>query len=312
MQRFKRILVAATPGRLARSTIRLADELARTNDATLTVMDVVAPLRPWQKSINVDGQVVDIEKALFADRARSLRDLVDDAGAEAAEVVVGQGEPFLQVIRRVLIHDHDLVMLGVAVDVDRGDNRLSSGVMHVLRKCPVPVWVLRDRTEEPLRVLALVDPDPDEPVRDRLADLVMTLSTSLASRYGAELHVGNAWRLEGESALRSSPYVGLPGDVVDAMVLQAQITQRGRLLDFAARHGAVRDDVAVHLVAGAARDALPRLAARLRVGLIVMGTVGRTGLRGLIMGNTAETILRSVDCSVLAVKPDGFVSPVTA
>jgi hypothetical protein len=28
------------------------------------------------------------------------------------------------------------------------------------------------------------------------------------------------------------------------------------------------------------------------------------------MGNTAETILRSVRCSVLAVKPEGFVTPV--
>jgi nucleotide-binding universal stress UspA family protein len=42
-----------------------------------------------------------------------------------------------------------------------------------------------------------------------------------------------------------------------------------------------------------------------------MGTVSRTGIRGLIIGNTAETILRSVRCSVLAVKPEGFVTPVT-
>lgn len=41
-----------------------------------------------------------------------------------------------------------------------------------------------------------------------------------------------------------------------------------------------------------------------------MGRVARTGLSGLFMGNTAETVLRSVDCSVLALKPDGFVSPV--
>ena len=52
------------------------------------------------------------------------------------------------------------------------------------------------------------------------------------------------------------------------------------------------------------------MARRLGVGLIVMGTVARTGLSGLFMGNTAEEILRSVDCSVLAVKPEGFVTPV--
>jgi len=40
-----------------------------------------------------------------------------------------------------------------------------------------------------------------------------------------------------------------------------------------------------------------------------MGTVARTGIKGLIIGNTAEVILNGIQCSVLAVKPDGFVSP---
>jgi nucleotide-binding universal stress UspA family protein len=44
---------------------------------------------------------------------------------------------------------------------------------------------------------------------------------------------------------------------------------------------------------------------------VVMGTVGRTGIPGLIMGNSAETILQQVDCSVLAIKPPGFIAPVT-
>jgi nucleotide-binding universal stress UspA family protein len=42
-----------------------------------------------------------------------------------------------------------------------------------------------------------------------------------------------------------------------------------------------------------------------------MGTVARIGIPGFIMGNTAETILNHIDCSVLAVKPPGFATPVT-
>ena len=61
---------------------------------------------------------------------------------------------------------------------------------------------------------------------------------------------------------------------------------------------------------GEAGEVLPRLAEGLDAGLIVMGTVARTGISGLIIGNTAETILQSVHCSVLAVKPEGFVTPV--
>ena len=41
-----------------------------------------------------------------------------------------------------------------------------------------------------------------------------------------------------------------------------------------------------------------------------MGTVARAGIGELLIGNTAKTILQRVDCSVLAIKPEGFASPV--
>ena len=55
---------------------------------------------------------------------------------------------------------------------------------------------------------------------------------------------------------------------------------------------------------------IPELAAEKEVELIVMGTVSRTGVAGFLIGNTAEKILGQVDCSVLTVKPDGFITPV--
>ena len=47
------------------------------------------------------------------------------------------------------------------------------------------------------------------------------------------------------------------------------------------------------------------------IDLIVMGTVGRTGISGFITGNTAERLLPRIPCSLLAVKPPGFESPVS-
>lgn len=52
------------------------------------------------------------------------------------------------------------------------------------------------------------------------------------------------------------------------------------------------------------------MAVELKVDRVVMGTVVRTGIARSIIGNTAEKILEQVSCSVLALKPAGFVSPV--
>ena len=48
---------------------------------------------------------------------------------------------------------------------------------------------------------------------------------------------------------------------------------------------------------------------RRRPDLVVMGTVSREGVSGFLVGNTAERLLHRLDCSLLTVKPRGFVAP---
>jgi nucleotide-binding universal stress UspA family protein len=169
---------------------------------------------------------------------------------------------------------------------------------------------MRPRGDTPLRVLALVDPDPSDPVRDGLNDLVLELATEMAHDGEGELHVAHAWALEGEATLRSSEFVSLPAQDVDRLVDITGQHHRERLESLTSRHAIAEEGGVIHLVSGDPGHVLPELASRLQTTIIVMGTVARTGLAGLLMGNTAETVLRSVHCSVLAVKPVGFTSPV--
>ena len=66
----------------------------------------------------------------------------------------------------------------------------------------------------------------------------------------------------------------------------------------------------IHLLKGLPKFKLPEIVKEQKIDLIMMGTVGRTGIPGFIMGNTAETVLNQINCSVLAIKPEGFVTPI--
>jgi nucleotide-binding universal stress UspA family protein len=68
--------------------------------------------------------------------------------------------------------------------------------------------------------------------------------------------------------------------------------------------------VAVELVQGEPEDVIARFVESHGIDVVVMGTVARTGIAGLVMGNTAERVLQRLRGSVLAVKPPGFESPV--
>ena len=66
----------------------------------------------------------------------------------------------------------------------------------------------------------------------------------------------------------------------------------------------------IHLVTHPPVDAITQCIESEKIDLVVMGTVSRTGISGLITGNTAEQLLSRIRCSLLAVKPSGFSSPV--
>jgi nucleotide-binding universal stress UspA family protein len=65
-----------------------------------------------------------------------------------------------------------------------------------------------------------------------------------------------------------------------------------------------------HLIKGNASEVILGFVQSNEIDLLVMGTVARTGIPGLIIGNTAETVFSQVSCSILTIKPSGFKSPV--
>jgi nucleotide-binding universal stress UspA family protein len=79
---------------------------------------------------------------------------------------------------------------------------------------------------------------------------------------------------------------------------------------FTKTHADQLDGVNVQLVQGEPERAIPQFIERNGIDLVVMGTVARSGILGLVMGNTAERVLQRLRGSVLAVKPPGFVSSV--
>ena len=72
------------------------------------------------------------------------------------------------------------------------------------------------------------------------------------------------------------------------------------------------EPVRVHLAdkVGRADEVILKCVREYHIDLLVIGTVGRTGAPGIMIGNTAERLLPEVTCSVLAVKPPGFSCPI--
>jgi nucleotide-binding universal stress UspA family protein len=152
-----------------------------------------------------------------------------------------------------------------------------------------------------------VDPFDDE--SGDLQRLILDLATSLAGREHATLDVMHAWELHGESMLTSGRG-RIPAKELELLLGQEEQRHREALDALLLPYGLSSASSNVHLVKGRPAKIISATAREQLVDLVVMGTLGRAGIPGLFIGNTAEEVLRQSQTAVLAVKPSGFVTPV--
>lgn len=315
MHRFNNILCVIDAAAEQRWVLERAVALAQNQQARLTVLTVLEPV-PAMTGI-VPATVEQALRQRFADRVAAMLQRIAAAATPQVKVVFGRS--YLEVIHEVLRHGYDLVLKPATADTNLTTVLFGSDDMHLLRKCPCPVWLLKEGGRVPYRrILAAVDFEPSRPEEAvELNRRILELAAAQALAEAAELHVVHVWEAAAENVLRVwgsssseatiAEYVALERLRHELWLNELMAAAAGWLGSEAMNYLQPR----LHLPRGNAGKEVPVLAHALPADLIVMGTVGRSGIPGLFIGNTAETLLHQVECAVLALKPPGFVSPVT-
>ena len=319
MKRFLNILLVADGESLQETVLRRAITLAEHNQAHLTIIRVLN--HPRSLSL-LNKLTYDRFKNAFKDNWQvQLKRIVADAPAGVnIESKLLFGSAFPEIIQEVLRSGYDLVMKCAEETHSFKERLFGSTDMHLLRKCPCPVWIMRANEKVKYqKVIAAVDVEQeinDEKISG-LNQQILEMASSLALSEFSEFHIVHAWSAWGESLLNSPRFRFSNDGEVDAWVEQQRVEDETKMDDLIQ---ALTETISqetmdyikpqVHNIKGEAHKVIPNLAQEMNADLVVMGTVARTGIPGLIMGNTAETILNNIGCSVLAVKPPGFVTPV--
>ncbi len=319
MRWFNSILYVADSSVVHESALERAVSLAKKNQAKLTVIDVVPSISNTVGLSQRDGMVRDLQKAALDERHGTLESMIEPHKDQIdVQLDVAAGKRFLEIIRAVLRDDHDL-LIKHAENPNYTQRLFGSDDMQLLRNCPCPVWLTR--TDEKLNyqtILAAVDFDlvtPDCTDAD-LSEHIAEISSLLAMSDSAALHFIHAWEAPAEGLVRTwTSSAEFAASYVDDMRAAHEKAFHGMRDQLRVRIGGEAYDnlgPKFHLHRGVATTAIPALVKEVQADVLVMGTVARTGIAGWLVGNTAEAVLEQVQCSVLAVKPRGFVSPVAA
>lgn len=187
---------------------------------------------------------------------------------------------------------------GLVIKQHLPDNPLKKALLtpddwKLMRFCPCPVLLVKtDRPWSGGKVLAAVDVGSDDPEHRDLHAGIVCHAYELAHLAKGELHVLSAH----------------PAPVLSAAdpTFQLRETIAARYREACQRF---QDEYGLsnrqlHVAEGPADILIPQMALQLDAAVTVIGSVARTGLSGVLIGNTAEVVLDSLESDVLVVKPD--------
>jgi universal stress protein E len=314
---FHKILIAVDFSDPSRAAVRQAAALAKLCGADLTLAHVTRDVRSAIEVMTFGGSGglvtanIDVMEAdARTESDEQLGRIADEC--RAAGVTVGcrtlVGTSFFQLIRLVQGEGFDLVVAGSHGHAPLKRLWVGSTSGKLVRKCPAAVWIVSgaraaggDEPALPRSILVACDFSP-------VSLKAAALGAALAVRADAELHLLHVYNTDD---LRD--VVPITGEVDEEMGRYRRLVRRlvvERLRQTMGELGGQPERFSLHAAPGTPWPTIRTVARRTNADLIVMGTIGRGGLAGMLIGNTAEKVLHAAETSVLSVKPDGFVSPV--
>lgn len=183
--------------------------------------------------------------------------------------------------------------------------------MDLLRKCPCPVMLCRSGHQiNQGKVAVAVDPNARDQVSLSFSKQLLRLSSELTTASQRATELIACWDFTLENTLANGTWLSMSTTQLGDEKREAEQESLESLKNLIEASGCKQTFHINHLE-GFPFVKVPEFTELQKIDLLVMGTVARTGISSFFIGNTAENILQSLSCSLLAVKPEGFVSPVT-
>lgn len=311
MQQFHNILFVSRGIGDEAEGLEQAISLARKNQAPLTILvvfpELPANLAEYKKSYE-DSMADHVKKAVQSART-TLK--LSDADLHINVLFESGNTPAVRIIRHVLRNAHDLVVK--EADRKDGGKGFTAMDMELLSKCPCPVWLCRqiEHSRSDIRVAVAIDPESQEHAGHDLALKMLKLSRSLADKSGGELSIISCWDYRLEKYLRGNVWIKISEEDLLKTARDAQAVHRAAL-EALIDESNINGKYHIHHARGRPNELIPKYIDDNKIKILVMGTVARVGIQGFIFGNTAENVLQTVRCSLLALKPNGFISPIRA
>lgn len=304
METIKRIIAVIDPTKDDQNALARSIDLAKKSGASITAFMTVYDFSYEMTTMLSGDEREAMRQAVLKDRELWLKDLISPyQNINIDTQVIWHNRPYEAIINTVINDKYDLVIKGTHQHGALKAVIFTPTDWHLVRKCPTPVLFVKDM-QWPAQgnILAAVNAVSENEQHLSLNKRIIKDAQFLCELANAKLNLINAYPATPVNIAIEIPEFN-PG-LYNESVKKHHIESTNELAN---EFNLTSDQCFIE--EGLPEDVIPDIANRLNSELVVIGTVGRTGLSAALVGNTAEHVIDSLDCDVLALKPDGYVSP---
>jgi universal stress protein E len=304
---YTKILAVIDPGNEEQKSISRAIEIAQKSDAIVTAFLTIYDFSYEMTTMLSTEERESMRAATVNDRTKWLSELVASIpSAESVTIdvkVVWHNRPYESIIYEVIDNKYDLIVKGTHQHSALKSIIFTPTDWHLLRKSPVSVLLVKDHAwPSNGNIIAAINVGTEDNDHQSLNSVVSEHAVYFAKMLDANLHFVNSY----------------PGTPVNIAVEMPEFdprnyndTVKSHHVDAMKEHADIYgiDESRCHVREGLTEDVISHVAADIDAELVVIGTVGRLGISAALIGNTAEHVIDAIKCDLLALKPEGFKSP---
>jgi nucleotide-binding universal stress UspA family protein len=291
--------------------IELVKQLALNEAAQLTLMTTLplfADLFAYFDTDDIGEELQDDLEKQASSVLKTLAANIENAGPSCSTVIAKSSRRARKLIARVIKQGHDLLVKDASLE-EQGERLVYGNIdQRLVRHCPCPVWLIRTSDDEVAdgQVVVAVDAILDDPIHLELNKRLLRYGKMVAELYNVKLQILHIWDFDGTGIIRGSV------DEVKFVELHKAAKQAAseRIAKFLSKMSIRSQDATMHLLEGSPGRVISSYCQKNPMNSLVIGSVGRSGLSGYLIGNTAERIMNNIECSVLVVNPKQIQSPV--
>jgi len=288
MKILDKILVATDFSSPADDAVKMATFVARRFDSEIILLHVI------EGQMDLSPDLVSMIRKEASDRLQEIAGRVRADGIKNVRTLVDEGVPFEQIDRCANEHNVNITVMGAGrLDAERWCG-LGTEAARVRRKAIGPVWIVKPGAAPEInRVLCPVDCSKPS---GRALKNAIHLSRRLRARLTVLSVVQSPWYHY--ERLKPTGTKTQEADIRDRL---CQLDLFLADFDF---HDVCWDK---QVRSGDPAQEIVTVAREGEVDLLVMGSVGRTGLSRIVMGGVARKVAQRMPCSIVTVRGEDTI-----